>query len=298
MADHSFPPRASLVHLPQGSWSTVLDCLCSRFPNIDRATWLDRIHRGRVLNAQDKPLSADEPYQAGLQVRYFREVPEEVSIPFQEQVLYVDEHLVVVDKPHFLPVQPAGRYVNETLLGRLSRYFNSTDLTPLHRIDRLTAGLVLFSCNPATRGAYQALFRERRMAKTYEALAPALPKLAFPQTVRSRIVSATEPFFLMEEVAGQANSETYIEVLEQRQTLWRYLLKPITGRKHQLRVQMAGLGAGICHDPFYPQLQARQERESDDYGRPLKLLAQKLAFTDPLTGVPRSFCSQLQLEWP
>lgn len=251
-----------------------------------------------MLNAQDKPLSADEPYQAGLQVRYFREVPEEVSIPFQEQVLYVDEHLVVVDKPHFLPVQPAGRYVNETLLGRLSRYFNSTDLTPLHRIDRLTAGLVLFSCNPATRGAYQALFRERRMAKTYEALAPALPKLAFPQTVRSRIVSATEPFFLMEEVAGQANSETYIEVLEQRQTLWRYLLKPITGRKHQLRVQMAGLGAGICHDPFYPQLQARQERESDDYGRPLKLLAQKLAFTDPLTGVPRSFCSQLQLEWP
>jgi tRNA pseudouridine32 synthase / 23S rRNA pseudouridine746 synthase len=168
-------------------------------------------------------------------------------------------------------------------------------LVPIHRIDRLTAGLVMFSANAQTRDAYQALFRDRCITKCYEAIAPALPQLQFPRVHSSRMVAA-EPFFLMREAAGTANSETRIELREQRGDFCRYALYPVTGKKHQLRVHMAALGAGICNDPFYPQLSAAVDAV-DDYRLPLKLLAQSLAFIDPLTGVPRRFESQLNLSW-
>ena len=286
----------STLHLPQGDWVTVLDCLCDRFPTIDRAIWLDRFARGRVLGADGQPLAVDHAYQAGLRIHYFREVPNEVPIPFQARILHVDDHLLVADKPHFLPVMPAGGYVNETLLARLSRQVGNPDLVPIHRIDRLTAGLVLFSTNPASRGAYQALFRERRIAKRYEAICPALPQLTFPRVERLHMVDG-EPFFLMRQGDGEPNSETRIEVLERRGALWRYALHPVTGRKHQLRLQMATLGAGICHDPFYPELLERARRDRDDYAKPLKLLARGLSFDDPLSGAPRQFESELSLDW-
>lgn len=286
----------STLHLPQGDWSTVLDCLCDHFPTIDRATWLDRFARGRVLGADGQPLDVTQAYQVGLRVHYFREVPNEQPIPFEERILYLDEHLLVADKPHFLPVMPAGSYVNETLLARLSKRLGNPDLVPIHRIDRLTAGLVLFSTNPASRGAYQALFRERRIDKHYEAICPALPELTFPRVERLRMVDG-EPFFLMRKGDGEPNSETRIEVLERQSELWRYALYPVTGRKHQLRLQMATLGAGICNDPFYPELIERARRDRDDYARPLKLLARGLAFDDPLSGAPRQFESQLSLDW-
>jgi len=286
----------STLHLPPGDWPTVLDCLCARFPAIDRATWLDRFARGRVLGADGQPLALDHPYRAGLKVHYFREVPAEKPIPFEEQVLHLDEHLLVADKPHFLPVMPAGEYVNETLLARLSKRVGNCDLVPIHRIDRLTAGLVLFSTNPASRGRYQALFRERRIDKRYEAICPALPALDFPRTERLHMIDG-EPFFLMKQGNGEPNSETRIEVLERRGPRWRYALHPVTGRKHQLRLQMATLGAGICNDPFYPELIDRARRDHDDYAKPLKLLACGLEFTDPLTGERRQFESRLQLDW-
>lgn len=286
----------STLHLPQGDWSTVLDCLCDHFPTIDRATWRDRFARGRVLGADGQPLAVTHGYQVGLRIHYFREVPNEQPIPFNERVLYLDEHLLVADKPHFLPVMPAGSYVNETLLARLSKRLGNPDLVPIHRIDRLTAGLVLFSTNPASRGAYQALFRERRIDKHYEAICPALPELTFPRVERLHMVDG-EPFFLMRKGDGEPNSETRIEVLERRGELWRYALYPVTGRKHQLRLQMATLGAGICNDPFYPELIERARRDRDDYARPLKLLARGLAFDDPLSGAPRQFESQLSLDW-
>ncbi len=169
----------------------MLDCLCAHFPAIDRVTWLDRFARGRVLDAGGRPLAATHPYREGLRIHYFREVPNEQPIPFQEQLLHLDEHLVVADKPHFLPVQPSGGYVRETLLARLIERLGNPDLAPLHRIDRLTAGLVLFSANPKSRGRYQALFRERRIHKTYEALALALPGLEFPLLRRTRWWRAT-----------------------------------------------------------------------------------------------------------
>jgi tRNA pseudouridine32 synthase/23S rRNA pseudouridine746 synthase len=283
--------NASTVHLPPGEWTSVLDALCARFPAISRPQWLDRIARQRVLDAQGVAITPLTPYQVGLRIHYYREVAAEVPIPLTETLLHVDEHLVVADKPHFLPVTPAGGFVEQTLLRRLMRKLGNPGLVPLHRIDRATAGLVLFSAQPASRSAYQALFRERRIDKRYEALAAPLPRLAFPLTRHSRIVTG-EPFFRMREVDGEPNSETRIEVIERRDDCWRYALYPLTGRKHQLRVHMAALGAAILHDTTYPQLAGQA---ADDYQRPLKLLAQSLAFMDPLSGVPRRFESRLRL---
>ncbi|RCS30966.1 pseudouridine synthase [Rhodanobacter denitrificans] len=282
---------ASTVHLPAGSWATVLDALCARFAAIGRAQWLERIARGRVLDGCGVAITPQTPYRAGLRIHYYREVAAEPVIPFAEAVLHVDEHLVVADKPHFLPVTPSGGFVEQTLLRRLVRRLDNPQLVPLHRIDRATAGLVLFSANPASRAAYQALFRERRIDKRYEALAPALPAASFPLLRRSRIV-AGEPFFRMREVAGEPNSETRIEVIGRSDSCWHYALFPRSGRKHQLRVHMAALGAPIAGDTLYPAL---AEAAADDHANPLRLLARELAFDDPLSGAPRRFESRLAL---
>lgn len=293
----------SRLQLPPGAWATVLDCLCDRFPAVGREAWADRFERGRVLGAGGNPLPPDAPYRVGIEVRYFREVADEPAIPFVETVLHLDEHLVVADKPHFLPVTPAGGFVRETLLARLVQRLGNPHLVPLHRIDRDTAGLVLFSANPATRAAYQALFRERRIRKHYEAIAPALPELSFPFVRASRIEPGT-PFFRMQEVDGAPNSETRIAVLARdvategasdgrgAPASWRYALEPVTGRKHQLRVHMAALGAPIRNDRWYPQA---GEPAPDDHARPLKLLARGVAFGDPLDRRPRSFESALHI---
>lgn len=282
---------ASTVHLPAGEWTTVLDALCARFTTIDRAQWLDRIARGRVLDDEGRAISLRTPFHAGMRVHYFREVAQEAPIPFTETILHADEHLVVADKPHFLPVIPSGGHVEQTLLRRLLRRLDNPHLVPLHRIDRLTAGLVMFSANPASRSAYQALFREHRIYKVYEALAPPLPAASFPQVRRSRMVKDT-PFFRMCEVDGEPNSETRIEVLKRGAGIWHYGLYPHTGKKHQLRVHMAGLGAPIIGDPWYPQLVTNRV---DDFDHPLRLLARGLSFTDPVSGGLRRFESRMVL---
>jgi tRNA pseudouridine32 synthase/23S rRNA pseudouridine746 synthase len=285
-------PRESTVHLPLGPWDTVLDCLCCHFAAVPRAEWFERMARGRVLDADRRAIGVEHPYRPGLVVHYFREVPHEAPIPGVERLLYRDEHLVVADKPHFLPVIPAGRFVRETLLTRLIARLENPDLVPLHRIDRGTAGLVLFSACPATRGRYQTLFRDGQVAKQYEAIAPALPTLELPHTRATRLTAGT-PFFRMREVDGVPNARTRIEVLERLSaTQWRYGLTPFTGKKHQLRVHMAALGAAIANDPFYPAL---QDDRDDDPGAPLKLLARGLAFTDPLSGARRTFRSAFEL---
>ena len=282
---------ASTLQLPPGDWETVLDCLCDRFPAVSRPAWLDRMARGRVLDDAGQSITPDTPFRVGLEVHYYREVTDESHIPFEEVVLHADEHLLVADKPHFLPVTPAGSHVHETLLGRLIRRTGNPDLVPLHRIDRETSGLVLFSSNPQSRASYQALFRERRIRKQYEAMAPALPGLRFP-CVRTSHIVAGEPFFRMQEVEGPANSETRIEVIDRGERTWRYALEPVTGRKHQLRLHMAALGAPIANDRLYPLV---DHRAAGDYSAPLQLLAKRLSFIDPLNGEPRSFCSGLQL---
>ncbi|MRI41623.1 MULTISPECIES: pseudouridine synthase [Stenotrophomonas] len=284
----------SRLQLPPGHWPSLLDGLCARFPRIDRVQWQDRFARGRVQDAQGRALAPDMPWQVGLEIQYFREVADERVIPFSESILHLDAHLLVADKPHFLPVTPAGGYVSETLLARLVARTGNTELAPLHRLDRLTAGLVLFSTQAATRDAYQRLFRERRIEKSYEALAPALPGLAFPLQRDSRLVPG-EPFFRMAEVPGEPNARSRIELIETEGPVWRYRLRPETGRKHQLRVHMAMLGAPIVGDDLYPQLMPRLAGAIEP---PLQLLAQGLAFDDPLSGEPRRFSSQRRLCLP
>ena len=290
---HSTATPASAFVLPPGKWLTVFDCLCDSFPTIARERWHDRFIRGQVLYENKIPLDTSHPYRAGLRVHYFREVLDEKPIPFTETVLHIDEHLLVVDKPHFLPVIPAGEYVEQTLLARLIKRFENPDLVPLHRIDRHTAGLVLFSTQRTTRSLYQALFPNRAIDKYYEAIAPALPQLQFPHARATRITRG-EPFFLSTEIDGTANSETHIDVIERTDQWWRYGLRPITGKKHQLRVHMAALGAAIQNDPFYPVLRSEGP---DDFAHPLQLLARELRFIDPLSGETRHFESERSLHW-
>ena len=283
---------ASTLQLPPGAWPTVLDCLCERFPAVSRLQWLDRMARGLVVDSEGRWLTPETPYRVGLEVHYYREVSDEPPIPFHEVVLHSDADLLVADKPHFLTVTPAGAHVHETLLGRLIRRTGNDALVPLHRLDRDTAGLVLFSANPHSRARYQALFRERRIEKSYEALAPALPNIEFPCTRSSRM-AAGEPFFRMQEIEGPANSETRIDIVARGDGTWRYALTPITGRKHQLRVHMAALGAPIVNDRMYPSL---FHRAAGDYSSPLQLLAKQLSFIDPLSGVERRFSSNFLLQ--
>jgi len=282
-------PAPSRLQLPPGDWPSLLDGLCARFPRIDRAQWADRFARGRVQDAQGRALAPDQAWQVGLEIVYFREVADEPVIPFAEAIVHQDAHLLVADKPHFLPVTPAGDYVRETLLARLVARTGNRDLVPLHRLDRLTAGLVLFSTRPDTRDAYQRLFRERRIEKAYEALAPPLPQRVFPLERHTRLIPG-EPFFRMAEVPGEPNARTRIEVIDSSGPVWRYRLHPVTGRKHQLRVHMAALGAPILGDDLYPELLLDAPADA-----PLQLLAKELTFDDPLTGERRTFTSGLSL---
>jgi tRNA pseudouridine32 synthase / 23S rRNA pseudouridine746 synthase len=281
----------STLQLPRGPWQTVLECLSTHFDHIDKAQWLSRMQRGLVLNAAGQPLDPAHPYRVGMMVRYFREVADEKPVPFVESIIYADANILVADKPHFLPVTPKGRHVQETLLRRLMERFDNPQLSPLHRIDRGTAGLVMFSVNARNRACYHALFSERGITKQYQAIAPALPHLDFPLVYRSRLVPG-EPFFRMQEIPGASNSETHIDVLERGTVNWRYALSPVTGRKHQLRVHMAALGAGILNDDFYPALMRQAD---DDYQKPLQLLAASLEFMDPVTGESMRFESRLHL---
>lgn len=254
--------------------------------------------KGEVVDETGELLFPESVYRTGACIFYYRELEQESRIPFSESIIYQDEHLLVVDKPHFLPVIPAGRFLRETLLVRLRLQGQPDSLVPIHRLDRETAGLVLFSRNSKTRGHYTALFRERRVKKVYEALAllPAGPEpVTFPITRRSRIVSG-EPFFRMVEVSGLFNAETVVELLEQSEGVARFELRPNTGKKHQLRVHMAALGFPILNDRLYPQqVFVPHAARDDDFSRPLKLLARSLSFSDPVTGQERFFESRSRL---
>ena len=244
--------------------------------------------KGQVVDETGLCLNSESPYRTGACIFYYRELASEKPIPFLERVIYQDEHILVADKPHFLPVIPGGRFLHETLLIRLRKQGKLEDLVPLHRLDRETAGVVIFSINPKTRGLYGSLFQHRKIRKIYEALAPAasnLQHLSFPLTRRSRIVRG-EPFFRMKEAPGEPNSETHIELLKNSDSATLYQLIPVTGRKHQLRVHLSALGIAIINDTLYPRTSFAEE---DDFSRPLKLLAKSISFQDPLSGQERYF---------
>ena len=281
----------SCVGLAAGHWPTFTDFLAERFPAIARETWLARMAAGLVADEFGVAVTPERPYRGHMRLYYYRALAEEPRIPFEAAVLYQDAHLVVADKPHFLPVTPSGPYLQETLLVRLKNQLGIDSLIPIHRIDRETAGLVLFCIQPDARDAYQSLFRLREVRKHYEAIAPWRPGLQFPLQRKTRIVQ-DEPFFRQLEVPGEPNSETHIDVLEISSDRARYALSPVTGKKHQLRVHMNALGLPILNDRMYPPLEVTP---ADDFTRPLQLLARSIAFTDPLTGQLRQFESRLGL---
>jgi tRNA pseudouridine32 synthase/23S rRNA pseudouridine746 synthase len=288
---------ASCVALPANNgWSLLLDFLAQRLSGVPREDWMARMAQGRVFDEAGTSLPPDAPYRAQTRVYYYRELKNEPRIPFEESVLFQDDYLVVADKPHFLPVTPGGRFVQETLLVRLKRRLSIETLSPIHRIDRETAGLVLFSVRPRDRGAYQSLFRDKSVRKQYEAIAPRRNDLALPQVRMSRI-EPDERFFRQREVPGEPNSETHIELLEVRGTLARYRLTPVSGKTHQLRVHMSALGVPIEGDLFYPEVVHGPGHAPEDHSRPLQLLARSLSFVDPISGEPRQFESQRRLSW-
>ena len=281
----------SCVGLPAGNWPTITDFLVERFPAISREVWLGRMARQLVTDEFGELVTPLRAYPSHMRIYYYRALDEEARIPFEETVLYQDAHLIVADKPHFLPVTPSGHYLQETLLVRLKNRLGIDTLTPIHRIDRETAGLVLFSAQVADRNAYQGLFRTHTITKHYEAIAPWRDDLKLPLTRKSRIVEDSL-FFRQREVPGEANSETHIDVLEVRGNTARYALSPVTGKKHQLRVHMNALGVPIINDRMYPP---RADTPGDDFNSPLQLLAKSIAFTDPVTGEARRFESKLSL---
>jgi tRNA pseudouridine32 synthase / 23S rRNA pseudouridine746 synthase len=272
-------------------WKNVLDYLEERFPDVKKTTWISRMNRGDVVDSRGRRLNIDTPFREGTCIFYYRELEEEPPIPFEESVLYQDNNILVADKPHFLPVIPSGRFLHETILARLKKKLVLEDLVPIHRIDRETAGIVIFSLNSATRGDYMTLFQKRKIEKVYEALAPTHRDCQFPMIHRSCIVRG-EPFFRMKEVEGKPNSETCIDILENRGDLTLYKLHPVTGKKHQLRVHLAALGIPIINDRLYPNI---LRRASDDFSLPLKLLARGISFKDPLTGKDRHFTSNREI---
>ncbi|MFC9269950.1 pseudouridine synthase [Streptomyces zhihengii] len=289
------PARVRLPEDPSGAWPTVRDHLVARY---GRAIGTERVDAmlaaGRFVD-RDGPVGGAEPYTAGRTLWFHRDFPPEDPVPFTIGVVFRDERLVVADKPHFLATMPRGSHVTDTALARLRRDLGLPLLQPAHRLDRLTAGLVLFVVRPADRGAYQTMFRDRAVRKEYEALAAHDPDVALPRTVRSRIVKE-RGVLAAYEVPGEPNSESRVELAGVREGTGRYRLLPRTGRTHQLRVHMNALGLPILGDPLYPVV---RDEEPEDFGRPLQLLARALEFTDPVTGEERRFTSRRSLDqWP
>lgn len=273
------------------TWATVRDHLVARLAG--RSEVIDSmLDEGRIVDAEGRPVSRDTAYMPGMFVWFHRELPDEEQVPFPVDVVYRDEHLVVADKPHFLATTPRGSHVTETALARLRRQLEIPALGAAHRLDRLTAGLVLFTVRPEERGAYQTLFRDRKVAKEYESVAPYAPALDLPRTVRSRILKE-RGVLAAREIEGEPNAETRVELLEHRDGRARYRLTPRTGQTHQLRVHMNTLGVPILGDPLYPVV--TDPVAADDFRRPLQLLARVLEFTDPITGRDHRFVSRRTL---
>src|SRR6185312_5740232 len=293
--------NATRMRMPEeGPWTTAMEYVLDKFNHVDPAGIVDRFERGEVKALGGEVVTPTTPLNEHLFIWYYRELPVEKRLPVELSVLHQDEDLVVVDKPHFLPTTPGGMYVQESALVRLRVLLDLPDLVPIHRLDRMTAGVLLFSANPETRGKYQMLFEKRRVEKTYRAVAPVSPELEFPLVVRSRMIKS-RTYLLAQEIEGEPNAETRIELMDTRvaasgQTLGLYDLQPHTGKTHQLRVHLASQGIGILNDPFYPVL---HEQAPDDYTKPLQLLAHSISFTDPLTREPVKYFSKLELsEFP
>lgn len=275
-------------------YPSVLDFLCVRFPSVARSCWERRIAEGKVLGEDGAPITAPGEYAPQKRIFYFREVEQEPVIPFAERILFQNDHFLVSCKPHFLPVTPTGPYLDQCLLHRLRRSTGNHDLVPIHRIDRETAGIVLFSTNRKSRARYYELFKAGKVDKSYHALSAGSGD---PGTgvwlVENRMVPG-EPWFRMKTEPGPVNARSRIELVEARGEKSRFLLSPVTGKTHQLRLHMSGLGFGILNDRYYPELEPQRP---DLFDSPLQLIARSVTFRDPVAGKVMEFESDRELLW-
>ncbi|MFI6870253.1 RluA family pseudouridine synthase [Nocardia sp. NPDC050406] len=280
------------LRLPEdGQWATIRDHLVERLPRVPAARIDELLREGGIVNL-DGPIAPDAPYVPGGAIWFHRDLPVETEVPFEIDIVHRDESILVIDKPHFLATIPRGQHIVQTALVRLRRELELPELIPAHRLDRVTAGLILFVVDPARRGAYQTMFHKRLVRKEYEAIARYDPDLELPRVVRSRIVKERQVLKAF-EVEGEPNAETLVELIEHRGGIGRYRLRPHTGRTHQLRLHMNGLGIPILGDDFYPDF---TDKPVDDFTRPLQLLASALEFTDPVTREPRRFETKRTLQ--
>ena len=273
--------------------ATIFEHLLARFPQVDPQIWRARVSRGLVTLSDGTTLSEDSPYRHGITVFYQKEVPCEPGPLDEPLVVYRDEEILVVDKPHGMQVTPAGQHVRRSLLVHLETETGLSTLSAVHRLDRETAGLLLLSIKPDTRAHYHQLFARGTIEREYLAVAHIrdVPDQKHWR-VKNRMESG-DPWYLQQIVEGVANAISDIELLEMREDLGLFRLIPQSGKKHQLRVHMASIGFPIVGDPFYPEI--REKHEGDP---PLQLLASRLVFTDPLTGAPRNFNALRKLQWP
>ena len=285
---------ASTLYLPKHTPppSSLFDFLCQKFAHISPKQWQQRFKQGQILSSTGKVLDQSTPYQHGTFIYYYRFVENESCIPFTYELLFENDDLMVVDKPHFLPVTPAGSYVQHTLLTRLKSATKNPQLSPIHRLDKDTAGLMLFSKNAKTRHLYQALFEKQNIHKVYHAIAQTTHQHQIPKTISLHLERGT-PFYVMQVNPNKpANSHTHIKLLTQNGDWAKYELTPITGKLHQLRAHLNHLGIPIKNDPYYPTI-THQAR--DDFSKPLQLLAKSLSFCDPVTKRDFSFTSSKEL---
>lgn len=284
---------AARLTMPRaGSWPTVAEFLLDKTHGAGEV--VRRLDAGEVVLSDGSVIDRATAYRPGDTVHLYRDLPEEAEVPGELTVLYADADIVVADKPHFLATMPRGRHVVQTALVQLRRRLDLPQLAPAHRLDRLTAGVLLLTVRPEVRGAYQLLFERREVTKTYLALAAIRPGMTLPTVVRSRIVKPRESVQAL-EVPGEPNAVTFLDLIENVSAagdIGLYRLRPETGRTHQLRVHLAGLGIPILGDPLYPTI---MEHRPADFSRPLQLLAQRLEFTDPLSGAHRVFTSERRL---
>ncbi|WP_106350621.1 pseudouridine synthase [Antricoccus suffuscus] len=278
------------LRLPEGEWPSLRQHLIERLPWEDPARIAEMLAGGEIVT-REGPLGLHAPYVAGSRIWFHRDLPDEVAVPFEVEIVHRDDDILVVDKPHFLATIPRGRHVLQSALVRLRRDLDLPELSPAHRLDRVTAGLVLMVIRPERRGAYQTLFMRQRIRKEYEAIAPYDPQLTFPRTVRTRIIKEVG-VVAIKPSNGPPNSLTEIDLIEHRDGLGRYRLLPASGRTHQLRTHMSGLGVPILGDELYPVV---TDKSLGDFSRPLQLLAKSLEFVDPVSGEERRFESRRTL---
>jgi tRNA pseudouridine32 synthase / 23S rRNA pseudouridine746 synthase len=280
--------RPSRLYLPKFSSAprTMFEYLLARFPQVDTNIWRARVAQGKVALSDGTLLEESSPYRHGLTVFYRREVAAEPPAGEEPRIVYRDDEILVVDKPHGMPVTPVGDHVERSLLIRLQRITELPDLAPVHRLDRDTAGLLLFTINLDARAHYHQLFSEGRVEREYCALAHVSVPLQKKRWHIENRIEAGEPWYRQQIVEGRINAITDIELVDARESFGKFRLFPKTGKKHQLRVHMASIGCPIVGDPFYPAITNKNEGDP-----PMQLLANRLAFTDPLTRAARSFTS-------